>query len=76
MDFTDFRSSKLDYLTCIRRGNMKQKKLVASNGMVLTNGEIYGKMIFLGKGINADDFHEITEEEYQEILNQQEVTVP
>ena len=55
---------------------MKQKKLVASNGMVLTNGDIYGKMIFLGKGINADDFHEITNEEYQEILNQQEVTVP
>lgn len=51
---------------------MKQKKLIATDGMILTNGEIYGKEIFLGKGVNADDFHEISQEEYEKIIEQGE----
>lgn len=37
----------------------------AKDGMILTNGEVYGKIIYLGEGVKKEDFYEITEEEYQ-----------
>ena len=43
-------------------------KLIADEGKVLTDGTIYGREIFLGKGRSADEFYEITEEEYNAIL--------
>lgn len=42
-------------------------KLTAAEGMVLTDGESYGKEIFLSQNESADNWHEITEEEYIEI---------
>lgn len=47
-------------------------KLTASDGHVLTNGDIYGKEIYLGKNDSPDNWHEITDAEYAEILAQQE----
>ena len=47
------------------------KILTASDGMVLTNGEAYGKVIYLGKNDSAENWHEITEEEYEEILQEE-----
>lgn len=47
---------------------MERKKLVANAGMVLTNGEIYGKVIYLSEGANALNFREITIEEYEKII--------
>lgn len=46
-------------------------KLIADKGKVLTDGTIYGREIFLGKGRSADEFHEITEAEYDAILEAQ-----
>lgn len=43
-------------------------KLIADEGKVLTDGTIYGREIFLGKGRSADEFYEITEAEYDAIL--------
>lgn len=48
-----------------------KEKIEAKNGMILTNGEIYGKVIFLGANFSEDDFYEITEEEYQKILEKE-----
>lgn len=43
-------------------------KLTAIEGMMLTNGEACGKEIYLGCNDNADNWHEITEAEYEAIL--------
>ena len=49
---------------------MKKRTVIyAEEGKILTNGEIYGKQIFLAEGVNETDFYEITEEEYQAKLN-------
>lgn len=44
------------------------KKLTASEGHVLTNGEVYGKEIYLGKYDSPDNWHEITDAEYAAIV--------
>ena len=48
------------------------RKLTASEGYVLTDGEAYGKEIYLGKNDSAENWHEITDAEYAEILAKQE----
>lgn len=51
---------------------MKTRKILyADEGKVLTNGEIYGTKIYLAEGASAEDYREITEEEYNEILKEQ-----
>ena len=45
--------------------------LYADPGMVLTDGETYGKQIFLAEDRSADEFYEITEERAAEIEREQ-----
>lgn len=47
-------------------------KLTASEGMILTDGENYGKIIYLAEGISPDNYHEITEAEYSAILEEED----
>lgn len=47
---------------------MERIVLKASEGMILTDGEIFGRIIFLADGTNPDAFTEITEEQYAEIM--------
>ena len=47
-------------------------KLTAAEGMVLTNGEAYGKEIYLGCNDSSENWKEISDEEYAEILRNQE----
>lgn len=52
---------------------MKQRVvLYADPGKVLTDGNIYGRQIFLADDTNADKFTEISEEQYAEILREHE----
>lgn len=48
-------------------------KLTASEGHILTNGENYGRIVYLAQGDDGDKWYEITEEEYQKILEETEV---
>jgi hypothetical protein len=47
-------------------------KVTAAEGMWLTNGETYSKEIYLGCNDSIDNWHEITDAEYEEILKKQE----
>ena len=50
------------------------RKLTATEGMTLTNGEAYGKEIYLGKNDSPENWHEITDAEYEAILAKEEQT--
>lgn len=47
---------------------MKRVKMVATEGMLLTNGQTFGRIVFLGSGDSVDNWHEITEEEYKVMM--------
>ena len=43
--------------------------LKANEGMILTNGEAYGRIVYLSETDSIDNWHEITFEEYEELQN-------
>lgn len=47
-------------------------KITATEGMVLTNGDTYSKEIYLGCNDSIENWHEITDAEYEEILKEKE----
>lgn len=51
---------------------MKTRKIIyAYEGKVITNGKVYGKIVYLADGDNGEDFYEITDEEYAAIMEAQ-----
>ena len=44
---------------------MSRVILKATDGMIYTNGESYGRLVYLGTGDNPDNWWEITEEEFE-----------
>ena len=46
--------------------------ITADEGKVLTNGEIYGRTIFLGSDDRVSNYREITQAEYEEAVAQAE----
>lgn len=53
-------------------GTITTTVLTASDGFILTDGEVYGRVIYLANDRKPDEFREITEDEYQEIMHKQE----
>lgn len=49
-----------------------RESIKAKEGYILTNGEIYGTEIFLAEGMSAEDFREISKEEYEAIQAEEE----
>lgn len=48
-------------------------QIYATEGYIFTNGNgLYGKIIDLGKGDSENNYYEITLEEYENILKEQE----
>lgn len=47
--------------------------LTASEGHILTDGEVYGRVIYLGSGRKAEEFYEITEAEYEAKLTEESI---
>lgn len=52
---------------------MKQRiTLYADEGMILTNGENFGRIVHLAVDADASKWHEITQKEYERILKERE----
>lgn len=51
---------------------MEERKLIASEGKWFTNGNAYGHVIELGIYDSPDNWYEITEEEYAEVMREKE----
>ena len=47
-------------------------KLTASEGMILTDGENYGKEVYLAEDAQKSLWYEITQEKYDETIKQNE----
>lgn len=45
--------------------------LTADEGMILTNGEVYGKVIALGNGDAPENYREISQADYEAFLAEQ-----
>ena len=48
------------------------EKLIASDGMYLTNGEAIAKTVFLATGDTAENWHEITDAEAKRMMRDKE----
>ena len=56
---------------------MKQRiTLIAEEGKVLTDGEHYGRVVYLPCGDDGSAWHEIPEEEYNAIMAEREEPKP
>ena len=54
---------------------MSRVILEASEGMILTNGEIYGRKIYLAEGLTGEEFYEITTAEYETLQMSEEADI-
>ena len=55
----------------MKKETIKIQKLIASEGMTLTNGETYGKTVYLAQNDTADNWREITDAEAEELQKEE-----
>ena len=58
----------------MKKETIKQIILTADEGMYLTNGETYGKTVVLPENANANEWYEITDIEYNRIMESEEIS--
>ena len=51
----------------MNKENITITKITADEGKILTNGKVYGREIYLGAAQSADEYYEISEQEYIKI---------
>lgn len=56
----------------MKKETITRIKLTASEGHVLTNGESFGKIVYLASGDEGGGWYEITEEKYEIKLKEKE----
>lgn len=56
----------------MRETVIELRKLTADEEFILTNGEAYGKEVYLAKNDSADNWREISQAEYDVILAEME----
>ena len=56
----------------MKKETITRIKLTAAEGMTLTNGEAFGKEVYLGTGDTPDNWHEITDAEAEKIQAERE----
>lgn len=59
-------------ISIMKLETIELRKLTASEGHTLTNGEAYGKEIYLGCNDKPENWYEITDEEYLKIQQEME----
>ena len=47
-------------------------KLTATDGCVLTDGESFGRTVYLASGDSGEKWYEISEDEYQRLFGEKE----
>lgn len=58
----------------MKKETIKQIILTADEGMYLTNGETYGKTVVLPESADTNDWYEITDIEYNRIMESEELS--
>lgn len=51
---------------------MERIILRAKNGFLFTDGEVYGKTVYLGVNDKPENWHEISKEEYEKRVKEEE----
>lgn len=54
-------------ISIMKLETIELRKLTASEGMTLTNGEAFGKEVYLGCNDKPENWHEITDEEAEKL---------
>ena len=60
----------------MKKDSITMLKLTASEGYVLTDGENYGRIVYLASGDEGEKWYEITEAEYEAKMAEREALHP